>query len=234
MISVLISADAEWQAALEYLDPVSCLPNPYTEHFFSEINGKAVVFLHGGWGKVSAAATTQFCIDTWHPEAIINLGTCGGLAGAVSVGETLLIDKTVFYDIHERMSDPEKAVRFYTTQFDLSFIKKPYPQAVRVSSLASADQDIDPELVTILRDQFHVIAADWESAAIAWVAQHNTAPCLILRTVSDLVSEAGGEIYSDEAAGFTERSRSIMQKLLEILPEWIRAVSPPTPPIDLG
>ena len=224
MIAVIISANSEWRAALEYLDPVSLLPNPFSEHFFSEVNGKPVVFLHGGWGKVSAAATAQYCIDTWHPEVLINLGTCGGLAGAIKAGDTLLVNETVIYDIYERMSDPEAAVRFYTTSLDLSFITQPYPLPVLVGRLASADQDIDPKLVPVLRDQFHVAAADWESASIAWVAQHNAIPCLILRTVSDLVSETGGEIYFDGAAQFSERSREIMQKLIESLPAWIEKI----------
>jgi adenosylhomocysteine nucleosidase len=191
------------------------------------MDGKAVVFLHGGWGKISAAATAQFCIDTWHPEVIINLGTCGGLARAITAGETLLVNETVSYDICERMGDPEEAIRFYSTKLDLSFIMQPYPQPVQVGKLASADQDIDPKLVPLLRDHYHVAAADWESGAIAWVAQHNAVPCLILRTVSDVVSESSGEIYDDEATGFEERAREIMQKLLEKLPEWVRATSPP-------
>jgi adenosylhomocysteine nucleosidase len=224
MIAVLISANSEWQAALEVLDPASCLPNPYTEHFFSEVAGRPVVFLHGGWGKISAAATTQYCIDTWHPGAIINLGTCGGLAGAIQAGETVLTNETVSYDIYERMGDPEEAIHFYTTTVDLSFIRQPYPQTVLVGRLVSADQDIDPKLVPLLRDQYHVAAADWESGAIAWVAQHNAIPCLILRTVSDVVSESGGEIYFDDAKQFDERSREIMQKLLEKLPEWIEHI----------
>jgi adenosylhomocysteine nucleosidase len=127
MIAVIISANSEWRAALEYLDPASPLHNPYSEHFFSEMDGKAVVFLHGGWGKISAAATAQFCIDTWHPEVIINLGTCGGLARAITAGETLLVNETVSYDIYERMGDPEAAIRFYSTKLDLSFIMQPYP-----------------------------------------------------------------------------------------------------------
>jgi adenosylhomocysteine nucleosidase len=224
MIAVLISANSEWQATLEVLDPANCLPNPYTEHFFSEVAGHPVVFLHGGWGKISAAATTQYCIDTWHPGAIINLGTCGSLAGAINVGETLLANETVSYDIYERMSNPEEAIHFYTTTLDLSFIRQPYPQTVQVGRLASADQDIDPKLVPILRKEFQVAAADWESGAIAWVAQHNATPCLILRTVSDVVSESGGEIYFDDAKQFDGRSRDIMRKLLEKLPEWIEHI----------
>ena len=224
MIVIIISANSEWQAVLECLDPVSRLRNPYTEHFFSEVNGNSVIFIHGGWGKVSAAATAQYCIDTWHPSVLINLGTCGGLAGEIQKGETILVNETVFYDIYERMADPAEAIRFYTSPIDLSFISPPYPQPVHVGRLASADQDIDPRLVPVLRDQFHVAAADWESGAIAWVAQHNGIPCLILRTVSDVVSESGGEIYADDAEQFTQRSRQIMQELLDNLPEWIRKI----------
>jgi adenosylhomocysteine nucleosidase len=75
-----------------------------------------------------------------------------------------------------------------------------------------------------LRKEFQVAAADWESGAIAWVAQHNATPCLILRTVSDVVSESGGEIYFDDAKQFDGRSRDIMRKLLEKLPEWIEHI----------
>ena len=224
MIVVIISADSEWAAALEILDPVSRQRNPYSEHFFSEVNGKSVVFLHGGWGRISAAATAQYGIDAWNPEVIINLGTCGGLKGSVQVGETLLVNETVPYDIHERMSDAAGAIRFYSTLLDLSFIQQPYPQQVRVERLASADQDIDPSLVPMLRNQFKVVAADWESGAIAWVAQRNEIPCLILRTVSDIVSETDGEIYYDNASQFKARSRQIMKELLETLPEWIRQI----------
>ena len=224
MIVIIISANSEWQAVLECLDPVSRLRNPYTEHFFSEVNGNSVIFIHGGWCKVSAAATAQYCIDTWHPSVLINLGTCGGLAGEIQKGETILVNETVFYDIYERMADPAEAIRFYTSPIDLSFISPPYPQPVHVGRMATADQDIDPRLVPVLRDQFHVAAADWESGAIAWVAQHNGIPCLILRTVSDVVSESGGEIYADDAEQFTQRSRQIMQELLDNLPEWIRKI----------
>ena len=225
MIVVIISANSEWRAELEVLDPVSRLPNPYSEHFFSEVNGEAVVFIHGGWGKISAAATAQYAIDTWHPRLIINLGTCGGLAGAITAGETILVNETVVYDIYERMSDPAQALHFYTTALDLSFIFLPYPMTVRVGRIASADQDIDPALVKTLREQFHVAAADWESGSIAWVSQHNSTPCLILRTVSDIVNETEGEIYFDNAAQFRERSRTIMQKLIESLPEWIEKIN---------
>ena len=45
-----------------------------------------IVFFQGGWGKISAAASTQHVIDRWHPALIINLGTCGGFKGHIEKG----------------------------------------------------------------------------------------------------------------------------------------------------
>ena len=64
------------------------------------------------------------------------------------------------------------------------------------------------------------VAADWESAALAWVAQKNDARLLILRAVSDLVSETGGEVY-DNIALFKERTKGIMSLLIDQLPGWV-------------
>lgn len=180
-----------------------------------------MLFFHGGWGKVSAATTTQYVIDHWRPELIVNLGTCGGLAGQIKVNETVLVNETVYYDVIERMGDAQAALDFYSTKLDLSFVAEPYPIPVHVGRLASADQDIDPTMVTTLIQQYNVVAADWESGAIAWVAARNQTRCLILRGVTDVVSPVAGEIYNDEAVEFHIRAGKVMQTLVESLPKWL-------------
>jgi hypothetical protein len=55
------------------------------------------------------------------------------------------------------------------------------------------------------------------------VAQRNNAHLLILRGVSDMVSEEGGEVYNNIEM-FNERASGIMQQLIEQLPEWLNAV----------
>jgi len=52
------------------------------------------------------------------------------------------------------------------------------------------------------------LAADWESAALAWVAQWDRVPLLILHAVSDLVGEHGGDAYGDIEI-FNERAKLI-------------------------
>jgi nucleoside phosphorylase len=225
MIAILISANSEWRTVVELLDPAAKLKSPFGEYFYSNFDNQSVLFFQGGWGKVSAAASTQYVIDQFHPQVIFNLGTCGGLDGQAKRGEILLATETLYYDIVERMGNPDEAIEFYTTRLDLSFLPEPYPQQVRAARLASADEDIDPKKVGVLIDKFQVSAADWESAAIAWTANRNGVKCVILRGVSDIVSGGGGEIYDDGASGFDERAPQVMRSLLDALPGWIKKIS---------
>jgi len=219
-VVIIISANAEWAAAMQYFHQPPFETSPLGAFFQIQLGNREAVLFHGGWGKIAAAAGTQYVIDRWQPSLVINLGTCGGLEDKTRVGEILLVDKTLVYDIYERMGDPAEAIAHYATQIDLSYLSEPYPQIVRRSQLVSADQDIDPDLVHKLVDEFGAVAADWESGAIAWTAHKNDVPCLILRAVSDLVDPMGGEIYESEE--FKDRAESVMLPLLRALPNWIR------------
>lgn len=222
-VLVLISAKAEWNTVLAYYRDPTVHTSPFGSYFHTTLAGKQAVILHGGWGKVSAAASTQYGIDTWHPRLIINIGTCGGFEGIAKVGETLLVDETLIYDIYERMEDSELALDYYKTKIDLSYLCEPFPQKVRIGRLVSADQDIDPDLVFKLQGEYKAMAADWESGAIAWTAQHNLTRILILRGVSDLVNSLEGEIY--KSVEFSRRAEEIMIPLLKSLPNWVRCAS---------
>ncbi len=221
---VLISAGAEWRALLPHFSQAAVFSTPYGEAFTTAIDGQIVVFLHGGWGKVAAAASTQYAINRWAPSRVINLGTCGGLKGYAQRGEVFLAEKTLIYDIIEGMTDADAAIDQYTVTFDLSWLPDPPPQPVTIRTLISADRDILPAQVPELVSRFNATAADWESGAIAWVARRNQVPCLILRAVSDLVDEASGEAY-DNHAFFEAQCKPIMANFARHLPAWLEAFS---------
>lgn len=223
-VVVLISADTEWQVLQEFLPADRMQASPCGQWFSRSIpvgsRAVPVIFFHGGWGKIAAAGSTQYVIDCWHPRRLLNLGTCGGFAGHVVVGEILLVEKTVVYDILEQIADSDAALAHYTTTLDLSWLREPYPFPVRRTLMVSGDRDLVPEEVQELHQRFGAVAGDWESAAIAWVAHRNRVPCLILRGVSDVVGPGGGEVYGN-LEGYRERTRLIMKHLIDHLPEWL-------------
>lgn len=176
--------------------------------------------MHGGWGKVAAAGSTQYAIDRWSPKRIVNLGTCGGFEGYIHRGDVILAEKTVIYDIIEKMSDPDQAIEKYSVTFDLSWLPPPPPQEVIIGTMVSADRDLLSEDIPHLVKKYNARVADWESGAIAWVAKRNHLPCLILRGVTDLVDQSSGEAYGDYAF-FEAQSQLVMAELVTHLPAWI-------------
>jgi adenosylhomocysteine nucleosidase len=229
-IVVLISANAEWRAVKELLSPVEIHSTPLGEWFNLALDTWHLTLFHGGWGKISAAATAQYVVDHFSPDLLVNLGTCGGFAGQIETGTVILVEKTIVYDIIEQMSDGDEAIAHYSTDLDLSWLSDDRPQTVDDDQpsivrglLVSADRDIVVEDIPMLVEKYGAVAADWESGAIAWVAQRNGVRCLILRGVSDLVGGEGGEAYGNIEL-FRERTKMIMKGLIEQLPAWLSAI----------
>lgn len=229
-IVVLISANAEWDGVKIFLPDAEILRSPFGESIhltpdtLRQAQGSAahLTLYHTGWGKIASAAAMQYVIDKHSPDLIVNLGTCGGIAGVVKQGDVILVEKTFVYDIVELMGDPDDS-KFYASSLDLSWLPEPYPHPVRRGTLASADSDLLPDRIAFLKSH-GAIAADWESGALAWVAQKNHARLLILRAVSDIVSADGGEAYNNIEL-FNQRSRAIMKQLFEQLPDWLNNIT---------
>jgi adenosylhomocysteine nucleosidase len=220
-IVIIFSSHSEWRAARKCCKVTFVETTPFGECFALLEGERTLIYLEGGWGKISAAASVQYAIVRWKPDLVINLGTCGGLQGAVEPGTVILAERTLVYDVIEQMGDQQQAYDHYSTDLDLSWLGEPYPQPVQRGLLLSADRDILPEQVTWLQEQFGGVAADWESGAIAWVCSKNHVKCLILRGVSDLVTPDGGEAYGNIKV-FHQASEKIIANLLQHLTAWLK------------
>jgi hypothetical protein len=74
----------------------------------------------------------------------------------------------------------------------------------------------------IVRQKFGAIVVDWESGSIACVPCRNSVRILILRGVSELVGESGGEAYGNIDI-FNKTAMAITDQLIDQLPDWIRS-----------
>ncbi len=222
-VLVIVSANAEWRAVKSFFPDAKIETSPFGEFTDLALGTYNLTLFHGGWGKISAAATAQYVIDHYQPDLLVNLGTCGGFEGRIERGMIILVEKTIVYDIIEQMTDGSEEIKFYTTKLDLSWLPHVLPQPVLRGLLVSGDRDIVAEDIPMLIEKYNAIAADWESGAIAWTASRNRVRLLILRGVTDLVGEGGGEAYGDYEL-FNQRTREIMKKLIEQLPDWLTAI----------
>jgi adenosylhomocysteine nucleosidase len=218
-VVVLISANAEWKILLAQLPGEVLHPTPFGPWFTHRIGAEDVVFFHGGYGKVSAAGSTQYAIDHWHPGLLVNLGTCGGFGGERRVGDIVLASETYIYDVIELMGDPDEAIEDFHTRLDPTRWPAKLAHRVVIGPIVSADRDIDPAAPAALHAKYHASAGDWESGAIAWVAAHNHTPVIILRGVTDLVDAAGGDPTYHAAGAWERASITVMASLVSLLGE---------------
>lgn len=222
--AVIVSANIEWKATKKIFPNEKYSTSPWGEYFFKEIEKENVLVFHEGWGKVAAAGATQYVIDRFNPEILINLGTCGGFEGEIKAGQIVLADQTIIYDIVEAMGDSKEAIADYTTKIDLTWLGENLPVIVRKTVLVSADKDLRPEEIDFLKKEYHAVAGDWESGAIAYVAKRNYKKIIILRGVSDTVGKQTAEAYGNIGL-FAERTDNIMKQLFDDLPRWIKHIS---------
>jgi adenosylhomocysteine nucleosidase len=163
-------------------------------------------------------------IDLFRPALLVNVGTCGGLAGRAEVGEIVLARRTVVYDIVERMGDPAEAIEEYSSRPAAAWPAR-LRARVREGTLVSADQDVDPARTADLARRYDAVAGDWESGAIAWVAARNHASLLILRGVSDVVRPSGDELYG--APGQWEQAaQATVNRVLDLFTEALPDLAP--------
>jgi adenosylhomocysteine nucleosidase len=221
---VIVSANTEWRVVKAVYPDERLEQTPWGETFERSlvVGGRStrVVFFHGGWGKVAAAGSTQYAIDRWRPAYVVNLGTCGGFAGAIEKYTVVLTDRTIIYDIKEAMGDSTEAIADYTVALDLSWLARPLPSDVRKMLLVSGDRDLVPSELDDLAVRYGAVAGDWESGAIAYTCARNRQRVLILRGVSDLVGRAGNEAYGNISV-FAEGADVVMRRLLGELPAWL-------------
>ena len=219
--AILVSAEAEWRPVKPLFPAVAVANSPYGEYFFATTDEARVLFFQGGWGKVAAAASTQYVIDHFNPSHLINLGTCGGVEGRVCRFDIVAPERVVIYDIHPAMGeDAREEIAHYTTELN---IPSDLPMPVIRTTLYSADRDLIPAGLRDLEDRYRPAAVDWESGAIAWVAKRNGTPLLILRGVSDLVSLERAEAEGNEGL-FEANAARIMQELIGHLPMLMKSL----------
>jgi adenosylhomocysteine nucleosidase len=221
----MISANAEWTAVVKRSPGATIEHTPYGDWLERAFGGERVVFFHGGYGKVAAAGSTQYAIDRWHPRLVLNLGTCGGFGHGLAKGDVVLASRTTIYDIYEAMGDADEAIADYKTTLDVSRWPARLAARVKIEPVISADRDLVPAELAKLRAKFDAGAGDWESGAIAYVAAHNHTRVVILRAVSDLVDESGGEMIGNVdawRAAADQMMGVVMELAADALPDLAR------------
>lgn len=219
-ICIQICADNEWDAVKQILSKI--LHQEGTERGYEYIvhlsDGIQCVYFYSGASKTYAAAGCQFAIQKWNPYMFFVAGSAGGVGADLKELDLVIANRTVQYDCISRMGDEAQLFyRDFIVDIDNSWIVwDQLPEKLHEGLIATADQDIDYALRNKLLNH-GVLAADWESGAIAPVCCKNQVPCCIIRGITDVPAEQGND--DEQGNSFRKNTPVVMQRLIiNILP----------------
>ena len=194
------------------------------EFLVGTLNGKEVVGVQAGIGKVSAAVCTQVLIDNYQPEAIINVGVAGALNPELHVGDIVISKDAVQHDFDTTFFGDEPGF--------VSVINKIHFEAdetlMQAADRAAADLAIPHRIGRIVTgDQFIANAdkKDWlvkqfqgdctemEGGAIAHACTMNSVPFVIIRAISDGASDGAPMQYEEFVNLAAARAMQLIQKM---------------------
>jgi adenosylhomocysteine nucleosidase len=175
------------------------------EFYQGKLEGKDVVLLRCGVGKVSAAVGCALLIHTFKPDFVINTGSAGGIDSALHFGDVIISTGLLYHDVdvtafnyapgqlpgqpqifpadEKLIAKAEQAVgelkqeKILPADFN-------YCQGL----IGTADTFMhQPESIALLRQRFpNVAAVEMEGAAIAHCCRLFSVPVLVSRALSDI------------------------------------------------
>lgn len=182
----VIAMEAEADAVLRHMTDVLKFEECGRTVYQGELRGETAAVVVCGLGKVNAAAGTQYAIDHFNPERIVNLGVAGGLDPSMKVAEVYEISKCFQcdFDLSEINHTAKGTPNEYDTPFfDLQPSTFNLPQAIVATGDFFSNQDSDRDFVY---GEMGAWLRDMELAAIAHVCKRAGVKCCALKAVSDV------------------------------------------------
>ena len=166
------------------------------------LNGKDVVVVRSGIGKVNAAACTQILADLFNVDAVINTGAAGSLDAAINIGDIVISTDVMHHDMDATIFGyapgqyPQMDASFVADETlaakaaEVSGKVNPELQVFR-GRVISGDQFIsDKNVKERLIETFHGMCTEMEGASIAHVCHLNNIPFVIIRSISDKADDS--------------------------------------------
>lgn len=197
-----------------------------SEYTVGTYEGKEVVLLKSGIGKVNAAMSTTILLEKYQPDVVINTGSAGGFDPELSVGSIVIsdevrhhdVDVTAFgYEIGQMAGMPAA----YKSDEKLMAIAKEAVEEVgehqaAVGLICSGDVFMaDPVRVEAVREQFPTMkACEMEAAGVAQVCYQFGTPFVVIRALSDIAGKQSDVSFDEFLPVAAKHSTEVVLKAI--------------------
>ena len=227
-IGIIGAMEVEVEKLKARMENVEITRKASMEFYAGTLEGKNVVVVRSGIGKVNAAVCTQILIDDFDAEVVINTGIAGSLNADINIGDLVISTDLVHHDMNavafgypvgqipqmETFSfKSDEALRKLAVQAcrDVNPDIEVFEGRIASGDQFVADQGVKDEIVK----QFDAYAVEMEGAAIGQAAALNGIPFLIIRAISDKADNSANMDYPAFEKLAIEHSVRLTQGMLK-------------------
>lgn len=232
MLGIIGAMDEEVAKIKERLENVEVQTFGGMDFYKGNFEGKSVVVVRSGIGKVNAAVCAQILADRYQVSGIVNTGIAGSLMAKIDIGDIVLSTDALQHDMdatnfgYPAGQIPRMDVLSFHADPKLLALAKECCGRVNPEihtyegRVVSGDQFIsDQKKKDWLIETFHGYCTEMEGAAIAQAAYLNGIPFLIIRAISDKADNSANVDYPTFEAQAIIHSVNLMLEMIRCYEE---------------
>lgn len=208
VIGIIGAMEEEVALLKEKMQIDGVLKRASMEFYKGTLQGKEVVVVRSGIGKVNAGLCTQILVDLFDVKKVINTGIAGSLDAGINIGDIVISAEALQHDMDAtQFGYPLGQIpRMETFAFpaDAAMVKvakeaceKVNPEVqVFTGRVVTGDQFVaSRDVKDRIKENFDGLCTEMEGAAIAQAAWLNEVPFVIIRAISDKADDSAEMDY---------------------------------------
>ena len=205
-LGIIGAMEQEVETLLSLLEERNTTTHAGVAFHEGRLDGKDVVVVQCGIGKVNAALCVQMLCDFYQVTHLVNTGIAGSLDAALDIGDLVISEDAMYHDVDVtnfgyvpgQMAGMPASYPADSALVNAAFAaaEAVNPGHTRLGRVASGDQFVCEQG---LKDKIIAVTGaactEMEGAAIAQAAYRNGVPFVIIRAISDKADNSADMDY---------------------------------------
>ena len=233
MIGIIGAMENEVSLLREAIENLEVVQTGRIEFYTGKLDGKDVVLLRCGIGKVNASVGCALLIQRFQPDFVLNTGSAGGIDPSLHFGDVIVSSALLYHDVDVTafgyapgqlpglppfFPANENLILKAEQAVDELKREKILPENLNHlrGVIGSADTFMcDPEKINSVRRRFPDISAvEMEGAAIAHCCHLFSIPVLVIRALSDIAGEESPVKFDEFLPVASKHSAEIVRRII--------------------
>ena len=208
MIGVLVTSKIEWEALLKVYSIDKELVDSYIygEYYKTSIYNKEVLLFRSIGRKAMASASVQYMIDKYNLKKVVFIGTATLVADYLDYEDVIIPDSVAEYDLAIREIEPlikeSSIIKLNKVNVTMKYFD---------GLLGTSDKSLVTKKDYLMAKETDMIASDTEGASVARVCKLNNIEIVIIKGISDRISEEGN--YDEQTEVYEENAPRIIENI---------------------